>query len=67
MSKISPLTKHEQLALDRERLAIFVREIKHYKTRWGIPPDRIAFRDAWKATQLQTFCLHNNTTQGVSK
>lgn len=45
----------------------FVREIKHYKTRWGIPPDRIAFRDAWKATQLQTFCLHNNTTQGVSK
>ena len=65
MSKISPLTKQEQLALDRERLAIFVREIKHYRCVWGVPPDRIAFRDAWKATQLQTFCLHQ--PEGVSK
>lgn len=58
-----PLTKHEQLLVDRERLATFVREIKHYKTLWGLQPDKIAFRDAWRATQLRTF----NTTQGVSK
>ena len=45
------LTKHDQLLIDRARLAVFVREIKRYKTMWGIPPDRAAFRNAWRATQ----------------
>ncbi len=44
------LTKAEQLRLDRERLATFVREIKHYRAQWGMPPDKIAFRNAWLMT-----------------
>lgn len=47
------ITTHAQLLLDRERLAIFIREIKRYRTTWGIPPDKVAFRDAWRATQPQ--------------
>lgn len=46
-----PLTRQEQVLVDRERLAVFIREIKRYKTLWGMPPDKIAFRDAWRATQ----------------
>lgn len=60
-----PLTRHEQVLVDRERLAVFIREIKRYRCTWGMPPDKVAFRDAWRATQPQRDVLSHNAV-GVS-
>ena len=46
-----PLSRAEQSKLDRERLSLFIRHIKHYRTQWGIPEDRIAFRNCWLAAK----------------
>ena len=45
------LSRAEQSKLDREKLSLFIRHIKRYKAQWGLPPDRIAFRDAWLAAK----------------
>lgn len=47
------LTTHERHIEAQRYLATFIREIKHYKTLWGCPPDAVAFRDAIKAAQQE--------------
>ena len=49
------LTTHERHIEAQRYLATFIREIKHYRTTWGCPPDKVAFRDAIKAAQQE--CL----------
>lgn len=44
-------TKQEQLALDRERLAQFIRAKKHYTAVWGPNQGRLIFMSAWRTTQ----------------
>lgn len=46
-----PLSRAEQSKLDREKLSLFIRHIKRYKAQWGMPPDKIAFRNAWLAAK----------------
>lgn len=45
------LTVHDRHIEAQRYLATFIREIKHYRTTWGIPPDKVAFRDAIRAAQ----------------
>lgn len=45
------LSRAEQSKLDREKLSLFIRHIKHYKAMWGLPPDKVAFRNAWMAAK----------------
>ena len=47
------LTTHERHIEAQRYLATFIREIKHYRTTWGMPPDKIAFREAVKAAQQE--------------
>ena len=46
-----PISRAEQSKLDREKLSLFIRHIKHYKAQWNLPPDKVAFRDAWLAAK----------------
>lgn len=43
----TPLTKQEQQKRDREKLSLFVRHVKHYRTTWGIAEDKFVFRNCW--------------------
>ena len=47
------LTTHDRHIEAQRYLATFIREIKHYKTLWGMPPGKIAFREAVKAAQQE--------------
>jgi hypothetical protein len=42
-----PLSRAEQSKLDREKLSLFIRHIKHYKIMWGLSPDRMVFLSTW--------------------
>ena len=46
-----PISRAEQSKLDREKLSLFIRHIKHYKAQWNLPPDKVAFRNAWLAAK----------------
>lgn len=48
-----PLTVNEKHIEAQRYLATFIREIKHYRTTWGMPPDKVAFRDAVRAAQRE--------------
>jgi hypothetical protein len=53
-----PLSRAEQSKLDREKLSLFIRHIKHYRTQWGIPEDKLAFRNAWLAAKSNVNVSH---------
>lgn len=48
---IHALSRAEQAKLDREKLSLFVRHAKHYRAVWGMPLDKIAFRNCWLAAK----------------
>jgi hypothetical protein len=56
-----PLSRAEQVRLDREKLSLFIRHIKHYKCVWGLPPDKVAFRNAWMAAKSNVEVSHGPT------
>lgn len=53
MSRARVLTTHDRHVEAQRYLATFIREIKHYRTTWGMPPDKVAFREAVKAAQRE--------------
>ncbi len=41
------MTPKEKSEHAQRLLAAYIREIKHFRTTWGIPPDRYVHLNAW--------------------
>lgn len=45
------MTPREKEERAKRLLAQYVRNIKHYRTTWGIPPDKYVHKNAWAAAK----------------
>ena len=47
------MTPKEKSEHAQRLLAAYIREIKHFRTTWGIPPDRYVHLNAWAKARQQ--------------
>ena len=47
------MNAEQKLIRDKRVLALFVRNLKRYRTVWGVPADKAAFRSMWLAAKFE--------------
>ena len=60
---MTPKEKSEQA---QRLLAAYTREIKHFRTTWGIPPDRYVHLNAWAAARKEFQTPLTNPGENIS-